>query len=64
VTITLFGARPPTKAERDALPPTFKGIVVSSTGSLDLHGQRFYRTLLGRLCSTAARQSHQVASVE
>jgi hypothetical protein len=44
VTITLFGARPPTKAERDALPPTFKGIVVSSTGSLDLHGQRFYRT--------------------
>ena len=44
VTITLFGARPPTKAERDALPPTFKGIVVSSTGSLDLHGQRFYST--------------------
>ncbi|KOO25907.1 communication mutant protein, partial [Chrysochromulina tobinii] len=44
VTITLFGARPPTKEVRDALPPTFKGIVVSSTGSLDLHGQRFYRT--------------------
>ena len=44
VTITLFGARPPTKAERDALPPTLMGIVVSSTGSLDLHGQRFDRT--------------------
>lgn len=52
VTITLHGARPSTKAERDALPPWHKGIYVQD-GTLDLHGRQYARTW-ARLARTVA----------
>jgi hypothetical protein len=41
ITITLHGARPP-DAVSNPREPTYKGIVV--TGTLNLHGQQFFRT--------------------
>lgn len=44
VVVTLHGSRPATRAELDALPPTYKGIVVQGGGTLELHGKQYHRT--------------------
>ena len=44
MTITLHGSRPSTRADLDALSFSTKGIHVSGSGALELHGRLYHRT--------------------